>query len=91
MLEKYGYRVFSQASERHHSLLRAVRSKGYRELIRHLSEIATLQKNSNPEASRIIHDDMDYLRNHRAEYDKSRQALMMAKRLSRRHSRVSRH
>lgn len=83
VLERYGYKMSKPASERHQATVKAAKEKGYREIIRHMNELATLMKNSNPGGSETLRGDMDYLRKHRSEYDKSRQAASMAKRLSR--------
>lgn len=83
VLEKYGYKMSKPASDRHQAVVKAAKDKGYREIIRHMNEIAVLMKNSNPGGSETLRADMEYLRKHRTEYDKSRQAASMAKRLSR--------
>lgn len=90
VLEPYNYHTSSGTGDRHRTLVKAAKDKGYAEIIRHLNAIAILMKNSNPEAADIIRDDMRYLKEHRLEYDKSEKAKRMIARASRKKSRRAR-
>jgi len=63
-LSQYGYRVESNATERRKALTRAVNS-GLKPLsaFRKLIALRTLTQNTNPEMSRIVGNDAEWLRN----------------------------
>ena len=51
LMKAYGYHHIKNMTleERKKSLKRAIRDRGYVDIIRHLSAVATLSKNSNPD------------------------------------------
>jgi hypothetical protein len=60
-LTSLGYHIDSPASERHRFLREAVRIYGKTDLIRKLNAVSVLNRNRNPRASRIFHQDMLYV------------------------------
>ncbi|MGI0090147.1 MAG: hypothetical protein ACREBS_00415 [Nitrososphaerales archaeon] len=63
-LTKLGYREHEAPSKRYRALSRAAKKYGYKRIIDKLTDLQVLNKNRNPEFSRVVHADANWLRQH---------------------------
>jgi hypothetical protein len=62
-LKQFGYSTNKTNLSRHRALNKAVKSLGYSKIIKKLTAVRILNKNTNPSKSKIFTNDTKYLQN----------------------------